>query len=264
MPRRAERGVVHRRRHRMRHRRADEAVDARSRRSIERKRYVVEQRVAASAGRLPLERAGVGPARSEAAGSTRVDEAVLAHADQRPAPLARRSARRDRAAAGSRSGASVVTATLTTSAPVARIACDARRRDRPARRRNRASTARCAGRRCRRCRSSKPRAPLEVDVLGAERERLARGCRWRSSSDPCEVPAFPRRPAGDDHRPPAAGERAGDVRIADRVEPQLDQVGVGDRVAPAAQFGRRRRGDGHAEQRCRHAPTKKKPLQPSG
>ncbi len=35
------------------------------------------------------------------------------------------------------------------------------------------------------------------------------------------------------------GERTRDVRIADRVEPQLDQIGVGDRVAFRAQLGRR-------------------------
>ncbi len=80
-----------------------------------------------------------------------------------------------------------------------------------------------------------------------------------------ELPAFPRRPAGDDDRPAAARERASHVRIADRVEAQLDQVGVGDGVAPPAQFGRRRRGHGDAEKRSSHVTgPKKKPLQPVG
>jgi hypothetical protein len=47
---------------------------------------------------------------------------------------------------------------------------------------------------------------------------------FRSSSDPLKCP--PSRPAGDDDRVLAARERAGDVRIADRVETQLDQIGV--------------------------------------
>ena len=50
---------------------------------------------------------------------------------------------------------------------------------------------------------------------------------------PGEVPAFPDRPAGDDDRTEATGERAGDVGIGEGVEPELDQVrNAGRLVAP--------------------------------
>ena len=50
----------------------------------------------------------------------------------------------------------------------------------------------------------------------------------------------------------AAGQRGCDVRIADRVEPQLDQIGIGDRVAFRAQLGRRGGLDGDAQERLGH------------
>jgi hypothetical protein len=51
----------------------------------------------------------------------------------------------------------------------------------------------------------------------------------------------------------APGQRAGRARIADRVEAQLDQIGVRDGVALLTQLGRRSASDGHTEQRFRHS-----------
>ena len=167
-----------------------------------------------------------------------------------------------------------VTAILTTSAPVARIAW---------------ARVRQIGRHA-------------VEVVGRQHDPAAAGLRVTRSSKPArhststysaprasasreeptalffravERAAFPGRPAGDDHRQPPAGERAGDVRVADRVEPQLDEVGVAHGVALAAQFRRRGavtvtqrwtssiRGSGPSA-RTTVAQSKKKPLQPVG
>ena len=76
--------------------------------------------------------------------------------------------------------------------------------------------------------------------------------RLRSSSEPLNSPPSQAGRQVTIDRPAAPGERAGDVRIADRVEPQLDQIGVGDRVALLAQLGRRGGGDGDAKQWFRH------------
>jgi hypothetical protein len=96
-----------------------------------------------------------------------------------------------------------------------------------------------------------PRAPLEVDVLGALRQGIG--------EDPlplllraAEFAAFPRRAAGDDRRPRPPRERAGDVRIADRIEPELDEICVLHGVAALAKFGRRGACDGYAKQGFGH------------
>ena len=90
-------------------------------------------------------------------------------------------------------------------------------------------------------------APFDVHVLGAERRAPRRADRARSSSEPANSPPSHAGRQVTTTGQAAAGQRAGDVRVADRVEPQLDQVGAGDRVAPAAQLGHRRRGHGHAQ-----------------
>jgi hypothetical protein len=111
-----------------------------------------------------------------------------------------------------------------------------------------------------------PRPPLDIDVLGSERERVVQypaPLLLRAG----ELPAFPFRAAGHNHRAAAVGNGAGDVRIAHRVEAELDEVGLGDGVAPPAQFSRRGGGHGDAEKRSgAHGPqgSKKKPLQPFG
>jgi hypothetical protein len=62
------------------------------------------------------------------------------------------------------------------------------------------------------------------------------------------VPAFPTRAAGDDHGTGTSGQRAGDIRVGDRVEAQLHQVGVASRLfAPLAKIRERRGADGHAQ-----------------
>ncbi len=69
------------------------------------------------------------------------------------------------------------------------------------------------------------RTPFDVDILGAERQRLAEDA-TALLLRAFELAAFPHGPARHDHRPPPALQRAGNVRVADRVETQLDQVGV--------------------------------------
>src|SRR6267142_4217480 len=72
--------------------------------------------------------------------------------------------------------------------------------------------------------------------------------------------AFPRRTARDDHGAATSGEGAGDVRIGDRVETQLDQVGVCHLVALLTELGRRRRGHGYTKARFCHRPKTKSPF----
>ena len=144
----------------------------------------------------------------------------------------------------------VLTASLMTSAPVARIAC--------------ACVVRSPGTPLKSCdrqhdapaggfgeEIGEIRFPLDVHVVGAARQRLP--------EDPSalvlrsrELPAFPRRTARHDDRQTPAGQRAGHVRIADRIETQLDQVGTDDLVALAAELGHRWRGHGDAEQCVSH------------
>ncbi len=95
------------------------------------------------------------------------------------------------------------------------------------------------------------RAPLEVDVLGALRQGIREDL-LPLFLRPAEFAAFPRGAARDDRRPCPPRERAGDVGIADRIEPQLDEIRVLHGVAALAQFGRRGAGDGYAEQRFGH------------
>ena len=92
------------------------------------------------------------------------------------------------------------------------------------------------------------RAPLDVDVFGAERQGFSKqpaALLFR----PTEVAAFPRGPTRDDHRPASVRQCAGNIWIGNRVEAQLDQVGVGRLVAPLAEFRQRRRRHGQTEQR---------------
>ena len=103
------------------------------------------------------------------------------------------------------------------------------------------------------------RARFDVDVLRAERQRVgedAPSLFFRA----LEVAAFPLRTARDDDGTAPAGQRAGDVRVADRVEAELDQIGVGDLVAAAAQLGHGRRCHGYTEQWLRHQADTKKSL----
>ena len=95
------------------------------------------------------------------------------------------------------------------------------------------------------------RVPFDVHVLGAEGQRLAKQPPALFLRSP-ELTAFPRRTAGDDDRPAAARERAGDARILDRIETQLDQIGVSHQVPLAAEVRRRRGRHGYAETRPRH------------
>ena len=61
---------------------------------------------------------------------------------------------------------------------------------------------------------------------------------------PVEMASFPLRPTGHDDRLPPAGQRAGDIRIAHQIEPELNQISVNNRIAPLTQLCRRGRGDG--------------------
>jgi len=94
-------------------------------------------------------------------------------------------------------------------------------------------------------------APLEIDVLRAKRQRVGEDT-LALVFRPGERPALPRRPARDDHRQPAARERRGRGRVANRVEPHLDQIGVGDGVALLAQFAGRFARHGDAQHRLGH------------
>src|SRR2546429_565423 len=80
-----------------------------------------------------------------------------------------------------------------------------------------------------------------VNMRGTQRERLGEQPAplvLRSA----ELTPFPDGPARHDDRSAASCERASHVRIADRIEPQLDQVRIGDRVAVLAQLRRGRSG----------------------
>ncbi len=106
------------------------------------------------------------------------------------------------------------------------------------------------------------RAPLDVDVLGAERERLGRAAACALPPDPVNAPpshAGRHVTITGRRRPASAPATSG---IADRVEPQLDQVGVGHRVAPPAQLRHRGRGDGDDRAAVSTSDQIKKPLQP--
>ena len=96
------------------------------------------------------------------------------------------------------------------------------------------------------------RAPLEVDPLRAFAQRGGKDALallFRSG----EPAAFPGRTAGHDDGPRPAGKRGRGVRVAHRVEPQLDQIGVGDRVPFPAQLGRRLGRHRCTQLRSRHS-----------
>jgi hypothetical protein len=80
--------------------------------------------------------------------------------------------------------------------------------------------------------------PLDVDVFRAACKGVGQD-RLPLFFGSLESAAFPRGTARDDDGRLPARERACSVRIADRVEAQLDQVGADDVVALASQFGRR-------------------------
>ena len=123
-----------------------------------------------------------------------------------------------------------ITATLTISAPAARIA--------------RTRSMRSAGTPSKSCDDSTIRLPpvaairsaanagleLDVDVFGALLQRAL------ENPPPLgfgvlERAAFPLRPARHDDRRRPPGERGGHIRVGDRIEPQLDQIGAGERAA---------------------------------
>ena len=100
-----------------------------------------------------------------------------------------------------------------------------------------------------------PVAELEIDVVGAgvEGGHEQRAPRLLA---PAEPPAFVAAPAGDHDRQSPAGDGAGRVGIADRVEPDLHQVRPRRRVPARAQLGRAASGNRRAHERvCRiHVP----------
>ena len=83
---------------------------------------------------------------------------------------------------------------------------------------------------------------LHVDVLGPQRRGTGED-REPFFLRPVEPPAFPPRAARDDHRPPAARQRAGDVEVGDPVQAELDEIADGG-VARRAEVGHRGPGDG--------------------
>src|SRR5262245_48740721 len=127
------------------------------------------------------------------------------------------------------------------------------------------------------------RLPFDIDKFGALVDRLPQ--------DPSplvfgafEAPAFPGRPARQDHRPLTSGQSRLDIRVAHGIEPQLDQVGALHAIARLTKRRRCRRRHGDTKQRLgRHvsssssdkrvisgpatagpSTSKKKPLQPFG
>ena len=173
-PRGAKRRVVHGRRHRMRRPAGRPRRRARCARRAARNRNSSQQRRARDLpGRHAVAR--VRPARSEPAG-----QHARRRARRRPSPIstigappvcAPRSQQRQAVAEPVRRDGD-----LDDLGAGRAHRLRARRQGRPARRRSREATARCGARRSARCRSAKLRAPLDVDVLGAERQRLGAGC----------------------------------------------------------------------------------------
>ena len=81
-------------------------------------------------------------------------------------------------------------------------------------------------------------APLEIDPLGAKRQRATQdGVTLFLGS--CKPSALPHRTAGDEYRAGAVPQRPLEVEIADRVEPELDQIRVMRLVPADAELGRR-------------------------
>ena len=162
---------------------------------------------------MSCQRAGVGPAEPKRAGEHARRQPVLAHADQHEPRLARRSGaeleqRHAVAQARQRRG------DLDDLRAGRRIARTRAGEIDRARRRNRATTARSGGRRAARS-DRRSRARHSMSTYSAPSASASASIRRRSSSEPANCAAFPRRPAGDDHRPAPSGERAGDVGIAD-------------------------------------------------
>ena len=99
--------------------------------------------------------------------------------------------------------------------------------------------------------------PFHVDEVGPELERLLEQPSAFMLRAP-ETAAFPGGTTGNDDRQPAPGERTGHVRVADAIEPQLNDVGVGHEVPMTAQFGHRACCHGDAEKWFRSHGSKKK------
>ena len=111
-------------------------------------------------------------------------------------------------------------------------------------------------------RSSKPRAPFDVDVLGAERERLARG----SACAPLPIPLKPPPShAGRQvtmtgrRRPASAPATSGSLTVSSRSSTRSASATASRCRRSSAVVGG---GHGDAEEWCRSQITKKKPLQP--
>ena len=94
-------------------------------------------------------------------------------------------------------------------------------------------------------------APLEIDPVGAQRERTTQNAVtfFLGSREPS---ALPHGTAGDEHRAGPVRQRSLDVEITHRVEPELDQVRVMCLVPARAELGRRRCRHGGAQLSTRH------------
>ena len=90
------------------------------------------------------------------------------------------------------------------------------------------------------------RPRFDVYVFRAKRQRTSEDA-LSLFLGPLEVTAFPFRTARDDDRTAPAGQRAGGIWIAYRVESKLDQIGIGDRIAAMAELCHVRRGHGYTE-----------------
>ena len=221
----AERGVVHHRRHRVTRRPRGDAVERDAIGDLAEPESVAEPR------RRDLSRAHASPAYVHAEpnrpGAMRVTSPGAPIASRTCLPTAGRASAASRAT--SRRPCAVM-ASLVTAAPVAQIA--------------RWRSARSAGTPSKSCADTIRRSPrvasthgralegrkLNVDVLGAHGPGFVQQPQPRLLAS-AEVPAFPARAAGDDHRACPSGQRAGDIRVGDHVEAQLHQVGVASRLS---------------------------------
>jgi hypothetical protein len=93
--------------------------------------------------------------------------------------------------------------------------------------------------------------PLDIDIVSTSLE-----C---SSKNPLpfffratERTALPRRATGNDHRSPSPGKCRTRIRIANRVEPKLDEIRVIRLIRVPTQFCRRGGRHGDAKSWCEH------------